>query len=377
MTTQLTEKQSIDTLVIGAGPAGLGTALALMAVGDLGLGVVERGSIGQTFRDWPSGQRFLTPSFTTNGFGTVDLNAIHPATSPAFSLGNDYLSGPEYARYLEGVAGHFQIPLLTSVEAQVVAREGDLFRIATNSGTVRARTVVWAGGEFHEPLLGGFPGASLADHSSTAAAWKPRNGELVVIGGYESGVELACHHAERGASVTVVDPSHPWDDGTTGSDPSYNLAPRTRQRLARARAAGYLTFLADGPVTAVKADGDGEFLVEAGERRLRSQSRPVLATGYGPGLGPVSPLFARRPDGWPELTDDDESTITPGLFLSGPAVRHGHLKFCFVYKYRQRYAHIARVIGERLGKDCSQLEKWRVAGMLTDDLSCCGVECSC
>ncbi|MGB4778093.1 hypothetical protein [Microbacterium sp.] len=83
------------------------------------------------------------------------------------------------------------------------------------------------------------------------------------------------------------------------------------------------------------------------------------------------------PDGWPELDEDDQSTIAPGLFLSGPTVRHEGLKFCFIYKFRQRFAHIARVIGERAGKDTGALEAWRAAGMLTDDFSCCAVECSC
>jgi DNA invertase Pin-like site-specific DNA recombinase len=34
-------------------------------------------------------------------------------------------------------------------------------------------------------------------------------------------------------------------------------------------------------------------------------------------------------------------------------------------------------IGEAQGKECGGLEEWRTAGMLTDDLSCCGVECAC
>jgi 2-polyprenyl-6-methoxyphenol hydroxylase-like FAD-dependent oxidoreductase len=51
------EHPVLDRVVIGAGPAGLGTALALGAVKDLSLGVFERGAIGQTFADWPSGQR--------------------------------------------------------------------------------------------------------------------------------------------------------------------------------------------------------------------------------------------------------------------------------------------------------------------------------
>ena len=91
--------------MVGAGPAGIGTALALGDVEGLSFGVLERGRVGQTFLDWPARQTFLTPSFTGNGFGATDLNSVHPLTSPAHSLGVDYPDGPQYARYLNGVVG--------------------------------------------------------------------------------------------------------------------------------------------------------------------------------------------------------------------------------------------------------------------------------
>jgi putative flavoprotein involved in K+ transport len=372
-------KRVLDTVVIGAGPAGLGTALALGAVGGLSCRVLERGTVAQTFLDWPAGQRFLTPSFTGNGFGATDLNAIHPKTSPAYTLGVDYPDGRGYAGYLRAVATHFKVPVIEHAEVTGALATDGGFELATGKGAVYARTVVWAGGEFRHPAAPPIGGAELLDHSSSPAAWTPRGGagaELVIIGGYESGMDLACHHVAGGCDVTVIDADAPWDDGSNGADPSFLLAPRTRIRLKEALATGRLTLVAADAVRVI--DERGRFLVELGDgRKLRSHGRPVSAVGYGPGLGPVAPLFARRDDGWPLLDEDDQSTTTPGLFLSGPAVRHDRLKFCFVYKYRQRFAHIAGVIGERLGKDVTALEDWRAAGMLTDDLSCCGVECAC
>ncbi|MGO1507645.1 MAG: NAD(P)/FAD-dependent oxidoreductase [Microbacterium sp.] len=365
----------LDALVIGAGPAGLGTAIALSAVEDLTFGVLERGQIGQTFLDWPDEQTFLTPSFTGNGFGATDLNAIHPETSPAFSLGVDYPTGKQYAKYLRSVAKHFQVPVLDRIEVASVDRHEEGFEIQCGRGPVLARSLVWAGGEFHQPIEPRISGGSIADPAANPAAWTPRTGHVVVIGGYESGIDIASHHVAQGAQVTVVDGSTPWDAGS-GSDPSFRLAPRSRIALATALDTGRLTLVA-AHATGIKRDG-GEWVVSLGNgKKLRAGSPPVAATGYGPGLGPVEHLFARRGDGWPELDEDDQSTLAPGLFLSGPAIRHGGLKFCFVYKFRQRFAHIARAIGERAGKDVSALEAWRAAGMLTDDLSCCGVECAC
>lgn len=367
--------RTLDSLVVGAGPAGLGVALALAAVDDLYFGVLERGTIGQTFLDWPRGQRFLTPSFTGNGFGATDLNSIHPSTSPAFSLGVDYPGGIAYAKYLRSVAAHFQLPVVerTTVSKVQVVDEG--FVVSTTKGPVRTRTLVWAGGEFHDPSVPPIGGADLLDHAGARPAWEPRSGKVVVIGGYESGIDLACHHVLAGATATVVDAETPWD-AKSGSDPSFLLAPRTRVRLKEARATGRLTLLGSDACS-VRAEGE-QFLVELRDgTRLLAGSRPINAIGYGSGLGPVDDLFAQRPDGWPLVDDDDQSTLAPGLFLTGPALRHDRMKFCFIYKFRQRFAHIAGVIGRGLGKDVTPLEAWRAAGMLTDDLSCCGVECSC
>lgn len=365
----------LDALVVGAGPAGIGSALALAAVEHLTFGVIERGRIGQTFRDWPTRQTFLTPSFTGNGFGATDLNAVHPQTSPAFSLGVDYPTGKQYATYLYNVARHFKIPVLDGAEVSEITPQTDGFEVRSGRGRLLARSVVWAGGEFHQPLEPQISGTTLADPAHTPRAWSPREGRVLVIGGYESGIDIACHHVEHGAQVTVLDATTPWDAGG-GSDPSFNLAPRSRMRLAAARATGRLTLTAAHAV-GIKRDGEEWVVSLTKGPRMRVDSRPITATGYGPGLGPVGHLFTRRPDGWPHLDQDDQSTITPGLFLSGPAIRHGGLKFCFIYKFRQRFAHIARVIGERAGKDTAALEAWRAAGMLADDLSCCGTECAC
>lgn len=369
------DRPVLDTLVIGAGPAGIGTALALDAVEDLVHGVVERGEVGDTFRRWPSRQTFLTPSFTGNGFGATDLNAVHPLTSPAFSLGVDYASGDQYAKYLRSVVKHFGLPVATDVDVTSLRREPDRFVATTASGPVPARTVVWAGGEFHQPQVPKFTGKGAVVHSSRESAWVRSPGRIVVIGGYESGIDIACHHVEQGSEVTVLDADSPWDAGE-GSDPSFQLAPRSRQRLRAAYATGRLNLRAFH-AAGVQREGDQWAVSLVGGGQVVADVAPIAGTGFGPGLGPASHLFERREDGWPVVDDDDQSTLAEGLFLAGPALRHGAQHFCFIYKFRQRHAHVARVIGEALGKDCSALEAWRSAGMLTEDVADCGVECAC
>lgn len=371
----MTQNNVLDALVVGAGPAGIGTALALSAVEDLTYGVVERDVIGQTFLNWSDSQRFLTPSFTGNGFGATDLNAIHPLTSPAYSLGVDYPSGAQYAKYLRSVAAHFHVPVVEGREVHSVQIDDGLFCVSLHNETVLTRHLVWAGGEHHEPVPPRIAGGSLLEHSSSSQAWDTKEGPVVILGGYESGIELAVHHAKRGTEVTVVDQASPWD-AKTGSDPSFRLAPRTRQWLRDTDITTHITLI-DSHAASVKSNNGGFQVRLSNGSTLTTPHPPIAAVGFGPGLGPVAQYFETYPDGSPMIDELDQSTLVPHLYLAGPAMRHRGMKFCFIYKFRQRFAHVAGVIGTNLGKDISGLSTWREAGMLTDDLSCCDVECAC
>ncbi|GGC75381.1 NAD(P)-binding domain-containing protein [Hoyosella rhizosphaerae] len=368
---------TVDALVIGAGPAGIGAALALQSVDSITYGVIDRGGIGQTYMDWNPWTRFLTPSFTGNAFGAIDLNAIHPETSPALLLQTDYPSGEAYAHYLRKVTELFKLPVVedTAVEA-VSLNDNNEFVITTARGELTANNVVWAGGEFSSPNTPEIPGAEHGIHSSQAQAWEPaEQSEVTVIGGYESGIDMACSLTSRGHTVTVLDPKSPWE--VVGSDPSLTLSPRTRQRLRIAQKTDRLTLVGDASATSITVDG-GQYVVTASNgNTYQTQHPPVFATGYHPHLGPVAHMFESRDDGWPLLNSDDESTIQPGLFLSGPAVRHKNLHLCFIYKFRQRFAHIAHVIGTRGGYDTTALKAWKSAGMWVEDVSCCDKSCVC
>jgi hypothetical protein len=112
-------------------------------------------------------------------------------------------------------------------------------------------------------------------------------------------------------------------------------------------------------------------------RRWRTQSRPILATGFIGGHHLIADLFDWREDGQAKLSTEDESTRTPGLFLVGPGVRHEKIIFCFIYKFRQRFAVVANAIATRLQLDTTPLKTYRERGMFLEDLSCCAEPCAC
>ena len=98
------------------------------------------------------------------------------------------------------------------------------------------------------------------------------------------------------------------------------------------------------PIESVTRDDDGYQAKALDGRRFRTSYPPLLAGGFEGSCKMVADLFEQREDGFPVLSEHDESTIVPGMFLCGPAVRHDNHVFCFIYKYRQRFAVVAKAI---------------------------------
>lgn len=370
--------RSFDVVIVGAGPAGLGMGAALVSLGLESFTILERSAVGASFLRWPEETRFITPSFNSNQFGTLDLNAICPHTSPAYSLGVEHPNGAEYAGYLRAVSEHFDLPVETGVDVSEVTHRSPRrgYRLETSDGPVDARFVIWAAGEAQYPNNGGFEGGELCLHSSKVTAWSDLAvDERYIIGGSESGVDAAVGISAANGNAVVLDHEAPWD--RRGPDPSVLLSPFTQARLKSALETGQVTLRGGSGVAAVRRNGNGYHIdLEDGET-LHSALRPILASGFVGSATLIESLFEWRDDGFPLLTENDESTKSLGLFLVGPQVRQDDVIFCFIYKFRQRFAVVANQIAERLKIDAEPLEEYRRYGMFLDDLSCCGDDCAC
>ena len=68
--------KEIDVAIIGAGPAGIGISAMLGELGVKSHVVLERKKIGESFERWPKEMKLITPSFTTNFYGHLDLNSV-------------------------------------------------------------------------------------------------------------------------------------------------------------------------------------------------------------------------------------------------------------------------------------------------------------
>lgn len=319
---------SIDVAIVGGGPAGLGAAIALKDAGVGNYVVLERGVIGETFYRWPKEMRFITPSFYSNVFKVPDLNAINPHSSPAFVLNREHPTGEQYATYLDIVAEYYQLPVYEDEEVISIQTSSiDMpsafdsntnatfsgFKLQTAKGqSIFARYVLWAGGEFQFPNRPEkLQGSELGIHASTIGSWKdythkvgPNSADLktmLVVGGYESGIDAAVNLAEQGVQhVYVFDKGAPW--ANREGDPSEILSPRTIERLEYTISAAeepnskvgqihlvqqHATSIARNRATLDNGDDDVDGVASSSfditvtdGQVFSSYSPPVLATGF-------------------------------------------------------------------------------------------------
>jgi putative flavoprotein involved in K+ transport len=374
------DMRDTEVVVVGAGAAGVGVGVVLRELGVESFSLLDRHEVGASFLRWPAETRLLTPSFPGQGFGAMDLNSVALMTSPSFTVEREHLSGADFARYLRGVAEHWSLPVQTGVDVRdVEPLEGGGFVLRTSRGTLRSRIVVWATGEFQYPDDDPFPGAACCVHTARIGSYgtyaEESDSEVVVIGGYESGIDAAVHLAAVGKQVRVLDPGSPWD--RRFGDPSVSLSPFTRERLRVTLETGRVELVGDATVERVQQTPDGFVVCCSDDRIWLTKSPPVLATGFHNSLGLISDCFDWRENGSVVLSESDESTRAPGLFVAGPLVQHEQAIFCFIYKFRQRFAVVAGAVAAQLGLETGALDRYRQQGMLLDDLSCCGTDCVC
>ena len=360
--TRIARMKIHPVIIVGAGPAGVGVA-ALLSQCAIPALVLERGRVGESFRRWPRETRFISPSFTGNFFGAVDLNAVTPKSSPAFGLQAEHPSGRQYLRYLDDVADFHELKIEETVEVRdfEIGDKG-VIALTTSEGTFRCRALIWAGGEAQYPK-------TIPHTVRVGSTYKSfPKGHHVIVGGAESGMEAAYNLIRNGSSVSVIDPSAPWDRWF--SDSSYGLSPYTFARVRYMEKSGNIEFVPE------RAEEITENKVRTESSVFDLQHPAIDTTGFDIRQGLAGKLFDFV-DGHADLTDRDESTKYRNVYLVGPNVQHDRAIFCFIYKYRQRFAVVVNEILSRWGEHSPVIAEYASQGFFLDDLTCCDGECVC
>jgi putative flavoprotein involved in K+ transport len=194
-----------DTIIIGAGQAGLATSYHLTQRG-VDHVVLERGNIGQGWRDRWDSFCLVTPNWS------VQL--------PGFSYDGDdpdgFMPRDDIVAYLERYAASFDAPVNPDTKITAVkGGTGEGFQVATNRGNWSSNNLVLATGAFqklNKPAgADDFPAnlyqIGLGDY--TCAADLP-DGDVLIIGSGQSGCQIAEELTEAGRHVTLACGRAPW-----------------------------------------------------------------------------------------------------------------------------------------------------------------------
>lgn len=193
--------ETTDTLVIGAGQAGLAMSEHLTQAGVPHL-VLERDRIAERWRSarWDS--------LVANGpawhdrFPGMTFDEVDPAVGP-----DDFPHKEVVAAYLEAYARRFHAPVRTGVEVLSVERlEGRAgFRVETSQGVIEAQRVVAATGPFQKPVIPpvipGDAGVAQVHSSDYRNPDQLAPGAVLIVGAGSSGVQIADELRRAGRTV--------------------------------------------------------------------------------------------------------------------------------------------------------------------------------
>jgi len=192
--------ETVDTLIVGAGQAGLALSRLLAERGRDHL-VVERGRVAERWRSerWDS-FRLLTPSWLTRLPG-------HAYRGPE---PDGFLARDEVVAFFEGYARSFAPPLRTGVTVLDARRAGGRWQVATDRGTLRSRVLVAATGGLGHPVVPA--GLATALPASLAQLHSSRyrrpdalpDGDVLVVGAGPSGQQIARELAAAGRRVHLA-----------------------------------------------------------------------------------------------------------------------------------------------------------------------------
>ena len=177
--------ERLDTVVIGAGQAGLATGYHL-AQRDVEFVILDgEARLGDSWRTRWDSLRLFTPAAYSG------LPGMHFPAPPMHLPDKD-----EVASYLEQYADRFDLPLRLNTRVDSVSHDGDRYLITTDDRVFEAENVIVATGPFQRPRIPALA-AGLSPHIHQLHSSEYHNpfdlpdGSVLVVGAGNSGAQIA------------------------------------------------------------------------------------------------------------------------------------------------------------------------------------------
>lgn len=309
-----------DVLIVGAGPAGLATAIAARQQGLRPL-LVDQGSVADAIRRFPTSMTFFSTS------EQIEIGGV------PFISGGPRPTRIEAVRYYQRVADVHALDIQRHVRVRSIRTEGPEFRVESSTGqTWTVLKVVVATGYFDSPRRLDVPGADLPFVRRYYDEPYAYSGlPVVVVGGRNSAVETALDLYRAGARVTLIHRGERLSEGVKSW-----ILPDIENRIAQKgiRAMFRSTVRSFRPGV-VAIDGPDPADIEC--------AAAFVMVGYAPDTSLLSGAGAEisaESEGPVHDAETCETTV-PGLYVAGSVAAGKHNNAIFIENGRLHGVRIA------------------------------------
>jgi thioredoxin reductase (NADPH) len=320
---------SVDAIVIGAGPTGLACGIELKKRGVDTL-LIEKGCVVNSIYNYPTHMTFFT---------TPELLEI--GDIPMTSL-NDKPTRTEALKYYRRVADHYKLTIHQYERVDSITGEDKSFTVSTSHGTYATKKIVISTGYYDVPNLLHVPGEELPKVIHYYKEAHPfYNHDVLVVGAKNSAAIAALELYWTGARVTLV-----HRGPGIHRHVKYWIKPNIENRIKNGEIKGYFN-------TNVVEIREKEVVLDTREGTVTIPNDFVLAmTGYSPDLEFLSATgITLEPDTLKPRTDPETlESGRKGVYLAGVIVAGMHTNEIFIENGRFHGAQIAASIAASIGK---------------------------
>jgi len=191
------EPERVETIIIGAGQAGLSVGYHLARRGRQFLVLEANERVGDSWRMRWDSLRLFTPARYDA------LDGMPFPSSPGYFPTKD-----EMGDYLASYASQFQLPVRTGQAVTSLTRDGDRYLVVTDGARYEAKHVIVAMATFQRPRLPGFatdldPSIIQLHSSEYRNLTQLQPGGVLIVGAGNSGAELALETVRGGHQTWV------------------------------------------------------------------------------------------------------------------------------------------------------------------------------